>query len=562
MENGDPIIDLRSAAEAVVAEEEDLASASVAPLHQIESLCMRCFKNGTTRLLLTRIPHFREIVLMAFECPHCNERNNEVQFAGELQPRGCCYSLEIPAGNSEMLNRQVVKSDSAIIKVPELDFEIPAESQRGRLSTVEGILVRAADELDSLQEERKKVDPVTAEAIDQFLIKLRSLVAGNVAFTFILDDPSGNSFIENPLFAGTFVSAAHCGSRILAPSSDPFLSVRYYERTSEQQASLGFLVEPSLQEETERQVDSENHSNISQKEPHGSVGAISGQRAIAQGKTEEVAAALCRYSAPEEVDTLPSTCGACGASCVTRFYSTSILLVSFFYLSDGSVNWQDCSSCLCAPFFMFVHNIHLVIGGFVIPNPSAEIPYFREVVVMASTCDLCGYRSSELKAGGEIPERGKRITLSVQNFEDLSRDVIKSDMASVKVPELELELSSGTLGGMVTTVEGLITQISENLERVHGFSLGDSTDDWKRNKWQDFKSRLSMLLSLEKPWTLIVDDALSSSFVSFVTDSLEDDKQLTVEEYERTWEQNEELGLNDMDTSQADTAYRTEAAER
>ncbi|XP_042444381.1 zinc finger protein ZPR1-like [Zingiber officinale] len=497
MENGDPIIDLRSAAEAVVAEEEDLASASVAPLHQIESLCMRCFKNGTTRLLLTRIPHFREIVLMAFECPHCNERNNEVQFAGELQPRGCCYSLEIPAGNSEMLNRQVVKSDSAIIKVPELDFEIPAESQRGRLSTVEGILVRAADELDSLQEERKKVDPVTAEAIDQFLIKLRSLVAGNVAFTFILDDPSGNSFIENPL----------------APSSDPFLSVRYYERTSEQQASLGFLVEPSLQEETERQVDSENHSNISQKEPHGSVGAISGQRAIAQGKTEEVAAALCRYSAPEEVDTLPSTCGACGASCVTRFYST-------------------------------------------------KIPYFREVVVMASTCDLCGYRSSELKAGGEIPERGKRITLSVQNFEDLSRDVIKSDMASVKVPELELELSSGTLGGMVTTVEGLITQISENLERVHGFSLGDSTDDWKRNKWQDFKSRLSMLLSLEKPWTLIVDDALSSSFVSFVTDSLEDDKQLSVEEYERTWEQNEELGLNDMDTSQADTAYRTEAAER
>lgn len=34
---------------------------------------------------------------------------------------------------------------------------------------------------------------------------------------------------------------------------------------------------------------------------------------------------------------------------------------------------------------------------------------------------------------------------------------------------------------------------------------------------------------------------------------------MTVEEYERTWEQNEELGLNDMDTSSADNAYsRTE----
>lgn len=38
----------------------------------------------------------------------------------------------------------------------------------------------------------------------------------------------------------------------------------------------------------------------------------------------------------------------------------------------------------------------------------------------------------------------------------------QSDMASVKVPELDLELASGTLGGIVTTVEGLITKISES----------------------------------------------------------------------------------------------------
>jgi len=32
---------------------------------------------------------------------------------------------------------------------------------------------------------------------------------------------------------------------------------------------------------------------------------------------------------------------------------------------------------------------------------------------------------------------------------------------------------------------------------------------------------------------------------------------IAVEEYERSWEQNEELGLNDMDTSSADAAYNT-----
>lgn len=44
----------------------------------------------------------------------------------------------------------------------------------------------------------QKVDPQTAEAIDQFLVKLRACATGVLPFTFILDDPAGNSFIENP----------------------------------------------------------------------------------------------------------------------------------------------------------------------------------------------------------------------------------------------------------------------------------------------------------------------------------------------------------------------------
>jgi zinc finger protein len=48
---------------------------------EIESLCMNCHENGTTRLLLTKIPHFKEVVIMAFECPHCLYKNNEIQSA-------------------------------------------------------------------------------------------------------------------------------------------------------------------------------------------------------------------------------------------------------------------------------------------------------------------------------------------------------------------------------------------------------------------------------------------------------------------------------------------------
>ena len=36
-------------------------------ISEVESLCMNCHENGTTKLLLTKIPHFKEVVLMSFE---------------------------------------------------------------------------------------------------------------------------------------------------------------------------------------------------------------------------------------------------------------------------------------------------------------------------------------------------------------------------------------------------------------------------------------------------------------------------------------------------------------
>ena len=42
---------------------------------------------------------------------------------------------------------------------------------------------------------------------------------------------------------------------------------------------------------------------------------------------------------------------------------------------------------------------------------------------------------------------------------DLSRDVIKSDTAEVAIPELDLHITTGSLGGLITTVEGLATSV-------------------------------------------------------------------------------------------------------
>lgn len=49
----------------------------------------------------------------------------------------------------------------------------------------------------------------------------------------------------------------------------------------------------------------------------------------------------------------------------------------------------------------------------------------------------------------------------------------------------------------------------------------------------------------ERPFTLILDDPLANSYLQNLY-APDPDPNMTMEEYERTWDQNEDLGLNDM----------------
>lgn len=161
----------------------------------IPSLCMACHETGMTRVLLTRIPFFRDVILMAFECEECGYRNSEVQSA-EVQEKGCQFEATIRTARD--LNRQLVKSDRAVVRIPELDFEIPAITQKGVFTTVEGLLSRAIDNLAAEQPLRRAVNAEMADKVDTFLVRLTALREGGVLpFTLLLDDPSGNSFLEN-----------------------------------------------------------------------------------------------------------------------------------------------------------------------------------------------------------------------------------------------------------------------------------------------------------------------------------------------------------------------------
>ncbi len=67
---------------------------------------------------------------------------------------------------------QVVKSDAATASVRELEFEIPPATQKGTITTVEGLLREAGDALRALQPQRILQSPETGAAVAAFLGRL------------------------------------------------------------------------------------------------------------------------------------------------------------------------------------------------------------------------------------------------------------------------------------------------------------------------------------------------------------------------------------------------------
>jgi zinc finger protein len=182
-----------------------------------------------------------------------------------------------------------------------------------------------------------------------------------------------------------------------------------------------------------------------------------------------------------------------------------------------------------------------------------EIPHFKQVVIMSTVCDQCGYRSNEVKTGGEVPEKGKIITLKVERASDLGRDILKSESCALECPELKLSVNPGTLGGRFTTVEGLLTQVRDDLHQQI-FDVGDevgiggdSLPSEAKENWKMFFDGIGEAIKGERKFTVILKDPLASSYVQNLC-SPEDDPQIETHDYERTAEEEEDLGLSDMKT--------------
>ena len=478
---------------------------------EIESLCMSCGENGMTRLMLHKIPYFRELIIASFCCEFCGERNNEVSFGGEIQAQGCVYDLLVTTQRD--LDRQIIKSDSACVRIPELDFEIPSSTQKGEINTIEGFLRNAAKNLSMYQDERMEQMPETGIVVAMVIVGLQQMADGSKArlpFHLILDDPAGNSYVENPV----------------APLKDTAIQEIHYSRSAEQDIALG--LQPERETGAFKSDDDSNYKALMGGEGSRAFGEVSvtekpinndynSAENVGGGFLSTVVSEDAVRLGRSEVVSIPSPCPHCGVE------GESLTALT-------------------------------------------DIPHFKEVIIMAFNCSSCGFRNNEVKAGGAVPDMGTEVTLKVTCSDDLRRDVLKSDSCMVLIPELELELGCGTLGGVYTTVEGLVDKIHKSLGNSNPFAIGDSTtlNHSENTEVIQTKSRFKTFLDkLEAfgkgsnlPFTLILRDPLGNSFVSAPLGSFlppESDFNITMEDFERSYEENEDFGLNDINTKDFET---------
>lgn len=248
---------------------------------------------------------------------------NEVQdvYADERIEKGVTYTVHLR--NRADLDRQIVKSNYASVLIPDVQLTIPPG--RGQLTTVEGMIRDTIRDLNISQPVRRVMDPETATKIDEMLTKLREYIGleegeededGGVGmdddetprkrsaeereaalaetpfipFSMSIDDISGNSFFQ-----------------FLGSASDAQWNMRPYNRTFDQNVTLGLVARP------DDQPDLKEGQTVAEDHKMGSRAEFEAFEARAnKASKENVMKRDDGTVVPDEVFSFPSTCSSCG----------------------------------------------------------------------------------------------------------------------------------------------------------------------------------------------------------------------------------------------------------
>lgn len=473
-----------------------------------DCVCFNCEKTGVTKLMRLTTPFFGELMVSSFQCASCGFKDTKTEPIGPIMERGVRLALTVK--NAEALNRRVITTKHSTISFSEIQLEIPPSANAGgRLTTIEGLVQEATVKLHEGNKLRKQ----KIAYINAHITKEKS--EGKTPDSELVARKDQEQIIADKIdeIVRTLVAYAR-GEELpfkiivedldgkaaienpFAPKRDPDVVVTSFKRTKEQDERVGIEVQEdaaAIAENAASKTSSPDVSNSSDSEKRCKLNGEEITKMYYDAKNSDV-----RFASP---------CVACGRNGETRMAIT-------------------------------------------------KIPNFSEIILMCFVCEHCGFKDAEVKPGGEIADKGKKITLIVTKDtieEDLKRDVLKSSDAGISIPDIGFESGSGTLGAVYTTVEGLLSQTLDNLKSSRQFAEGDSAPEDVAERMRTFISKFQAIVDGAKPFTLTITDPIGQSWV-YSKFAPKPDPQITVEWYERSRDEDEMLGLNQIDTTECDIA--------
>ena len=287
-------------------------------------------------------------------------------------PHGIHFVLTV--NTSKDMDRRIIKSNFASLSIPCCGFEIPAMIQKGKLSTVEGFISTAKENFSSSLEDR-----YYNEMGDDFINKIKELIqkltdtlnGDKFPFEVILDDPSGNSFIENPY----------------APQTDPSIKVSYFERTKEMAEQMGYSLDNQKLEQNggENKKSEEKKENENEKKDENN---SKKEEKNAKNENDEHVK-LSYYNKKKDFTVYKSN---------DKF---SKMIVDF---TEGI---DDNNADIDNKVIQFPANCYCCNAPGFLRDCVCSIPYFKEIIISCFKCDVCGYKTTSVRLGEEFQKKGQ-----------------------------------------------------------------------------------------------------------------------------------------------------------
>jgi len=135
------------------------------------------------------IPYFGKVFLFSMTCTSCKYHKADVECVESHEPAK--YTLEV--SSEDDLKIRVVKSASALVKIPHVLTIKPGPASNGFVTNVEGIINRAKFAIETARESEE--DKAAKKKAKKLLKKLNNVLWGRDKLKIVIEDKTGNSAI-------------------------------------------------------------------------------------------------------------------------------------------------------------------------------------------------------------------------------------------------------------------------------------------------------------------------------------------------------------------------------